>query len=123
MKFELKNLKDIEGKEIIMCPKCNSQVSTLEENTICKKCSDYDYVTGTYNNLVRHQKFIIDINTMEKQVISTMNIKSIQGIPFTRIRELIGLFMLQNFNIRKDEDWKELKRHFFNIIEEDSNDK
>lgn len=115
--MEIKDIKDINGKEIILCPKCNSQVSTFEEKTICKKCSEYDWVTGTYHNLVRHEKFIINIDTKEKQIISDMNIKYIQGIPLTRFGKLIGLFMKEGFDLRKDEDWKELKSHFFNITE------
>lgn len=44
--------------------------------------------------------------------------EKIFDIPITRIRELIDVFMKNGFNIKNDEDWKELKRHFFNITEE-----
>lgn len=111
---EISELKDIQGKEIVLCPKCNSQVSTLEENTICKKCSKYDWRESRYYDLIRYEKFKININTQEKQIISNMNIKFIQGIPLTRFGELIGLFMKEGFNLKKTKDWKELKRHFFN---------
>lgn len=115
--MEIKTLEELEGKEIIMCPKCNSQVSTLEENTICKKCSDYDWIKEEYTALVRHQKFSIDINTIKKQAIENMNIKFIQGIPLTRIGELTGLFIREGFDLRNNQVWGKLKRHFFSITE------
>ncbi len=116
--MKIENLKDIKGKEIIMCPKCKSQVSTLEENTICKKCSDYNYITESYYNLVRHGKFIIDINTMEKQTISNMNFKFIMGIPIIRFKRLIDLFMKAGYDLKNDEHFKFIKRDYFNITKE-----
>jgi len=38
-------------------------------------------------------------------------------ISINRIKELIDLFKQKDFDINKD--WKEIKRHFFNLTEED----
>ena len=111
-------LKDIQGKQIVMCVKCREQVSDMEEHVVCKKCSDYDYETGNYFNLVRCERFTIDINTIEKQALPTMEIKFIFGISITRIEELVSLFRYQNFDIKEDNSWKELKRHFFGIVDD-----
>ena len=85
--WEIKDLEDLNGKKIIMCPKCKTQVTILEEDTI----------------------------------ISDMNIKYIyiQGVPLIRFRKLIELFMKEGFDLKKNKDWRELKRHFFNIIKEE----
>ena len=43
----------------------------------------------------------------------------IYGIPISRIKELIDLFMGRNYNLRDKGDWRRIKRDFFNILERD----
>jgi hypothetical protein len=50
--------------------------------------------------------------------MNELNIIKIYDVPLDRLRELFKLFQEQNLNLANDNDWKEIKRTFFNKVEE-----
>ena len=96
--MELKTLKDLKENTI--------KNHTHEIDDCCRE----DGINEFYSELCR-------ILTEDKEFLTIP--EKIFDINIIRIKELIDLFKEKDFDIKKDEDWKEIKRHFFNLTEED----
>ena len=44
-------------------------------------------------------------------------IETVYGVPITNIKELIDLFEEDGYDLKSKEGFKEIKRHYFKIVE------
>ena len=47
-----------------------------------------------------------------------ITVTAVLGLDITRLRELINLFEKRDYDIRSEEGFRDIKRDFFNIVED-----
>ena len=76
MKQNIMNGDKIGKIDIVICPNCQKQFSTLEEGMICKDCSKIDYATNKIINPIRNVRLTIDVGKLFKKSDELEKLKS-----------------------------------------------